>query len=411
MGAKLPTFVPPKTARRRTALLTSRRHRKMAASAHAYVRGSTARFYEWVNETAASNLPEGPSVWICGDCHTGNLGPVAAADGKVEIQIRDLDQTVIGNPIHDVLRLALSLATAARGSDLPGITILQMMEALAEGYESAFGPGAQRQDISEMPPSLKVTVRKALHRTSQQLARERIRDTTPEIPLGRRFWPLGSAERKALKALFEQSKLAALATCLKSRLNGCDVSVLDAAYWVKGCSSLGRLRYAVLLDVDGEMLDGDDLCLIDIKEGVSAAAPRVRNAEMPRDNAERVVAGAVHLSPFLGTRMCPARLLERSVVVRELLPQDLKLDMEQLARREAMEISRYLGAVVGKAHARQLGADDRRAWRKAMHSARSRSTNIPNWLWKSVIELLAIHQIAYLEHCRRHAKSCLRSWP
>jgi uncharacterized protein (DUF2252 family) len=33
-----------------------------------------------------------------------------------------MDQTVIGNPARDLIRLGLSLATAARGSDLPGIT-------------------------------------------------------------------------------------------------------------------------------------------------------------------------------------------------------------------------------------------------------------------------------------------------
>src|SRR5215831_2160924 len=47
-------------------------------------------------------LPAGPSVWICGDCHLGNLGPLADADGHVDVQIRDLDQTVIGNPVHDL---------------------------------------------------------------------------------------------------------------------------------------------------------------------------------------------------------------------------------------------------------------------------------------------------------------------
>jgi Uncharacterized protein conserved in bacteria (DUF2252) len=46
----------------------------------------------------ARYVPEGPPVWICGDFHAGNLGPVAALDGRIAIQIRDLDQTVIGNP-------------------------------------------------------------------------------------------------------------------------------------------------------------------------------------------------------------------------------------------------------------------------------------------------------------------------
>ena len=96
----------------RATLLTPIRNLKMARSAHAYVRGSTVEFYEWLNR--GPKIPKGPSVWICGDCHMSNLGPVSNADGRVEVQIRDLDQTVIGNPAHDLIRLALSLASAAR---------------------------------------------------------------------------------------------------------------------------------------------------------------------------------------------------------------------------------------------------------------------------------------------------------
>jgi uncharacterized protein (DUF2252 family) len=94
----------------------------MARSAHAYVRGNTLKFYEWLESSTGELLPQGPPVWICGDCHLGNLGPVADAEGRVQIAIRDLDQTVIGNPAHDLIRLGLSLATAIRGSDLPGVT-------------------------------------------------------------------------------------------------------------------------------------------------------------------------------------------------------------------------------------------------------------------------------------------------
>lgn len=69
----------------------------MARSAHAYVRGNTAKFYEWLAASdAARRVPVGPAVWICGDCHLGNLGPIASGNGSVAIQIRDLDQAVIG---------------------------------------------------------------------------------------------------------------------------------------------------------------------------------------------------------------------------------------------------------------------------------------------------------------------------
>ncbi len=42
-----------------------------------------------------------------------NLGPAADLKGDIDIQIRDLDQTVIGNPAHDSLRLGLSLVSRA----------------------------------------------------------------------------------------------------------------------------------------------------------------------------------------------------------------------------------------------------------------------------------------------------------
>jgi uncharacterized protein (DUF2252 family) len=112
----------------------------MTASVHAYVRGSITRFYEWLEASDRPALPDGPGVWIRRDCHVNNLGPVASAEGRLAIQIRDLDQTVIGNPVHDLIRLGLSLAMAARGSDLPGVTTARMLERMIEGYESAFTP-------------------------------------------------------------------------------------------------------------------------------------------------------------------------------------------------------------------------------------------------------------------------------
>jgi len=51
----------------------------------------------------------------------------------VKIEIRDLDQTVVGNPAHDLIRLGLSLATAIRGSDLPGVTTALMLEQMIDG--------------------------------------------------------------------------------------------------------------------------------------------------------------------------------------------------------------------------------------------------------------------------------------
>jgi uncharacterized protein (DUF2252 family) len=390
-------------AKDRQALLTTTRNAKMARSVHAYVRGNTLKFYEWLGEASAQSLPQGPAIWICGDCHTGNLGPVSDSRGHIEIQIRDLDQTVIGNPAHDLIRLGLSLSTAARGSDLPGITTVHMMEAVFQGYEHAFHDKESRRRLGAKPDLIHIVMREAVRRSWKNLARERLEDIQPTIPLGKRFWPLAPRERGEIDALFEVDGIAELATSLRHRPNDGKVEVLDAAYWVKGCSSLGRLRYAVLLDVDGGVVEGDDLCLIDIKEGVKAAAPRYAKADMPKDNAERVVTGARHLSPALGERMRSARLMDRAVVLRELLPQDIKLDVDELDQEQAMSVARHLAFVVGKAHARQMDDSTRKRWLGELRRNRTKRLDAPSWLWNSVVELVGSHESGYLEHCRRFA--------
>lgn len=52
--------------------------------------------------------------------------------------------------------------------------------------------------------------------------------------------------------------------------------------------------------------------------------------------------------------MLADKFLRRSIVVRELMPQDLNLEMDQLRRDEAVSAARYLATVVGKAPARQM---------------------------------------------------------
>ena len=382
----------------------------MARSSHAYVRGNTLKFYEWLDSAEGLKLPHGPPIWICGDCHMGNLGPIANAKGEVDIQIRDLDQTVIGNPAHDLIRLGLSLASAARGSDLPGIVTVQMMEHLVEGYEQAFEDAdkAVKSKI-ERPESIQMALKHALSRKWKHLAKERIKDTDPTIPLGKRFWPLSKEERKEMKALFAEEKVRRLVTGLRQRDDDSAITVLDAAFWVKGCSSLGRLRYAVLLGIDGK--DGEQ-CLIDIKEAAQTVAPCHQRAAPPKDNAERVAEGAWHLAPALGDRMLVARFQGRSVVLRELLPQDLKFEIERLTPEEAMKVAKFLAQVIGKAHARQMDAVTRRSWKATLANQRSKNLDAPSWLWSSVVQLVVSHEGAYLEHCRKYSlQSKLRDAP
>ena len=399
--AKQQNGIPPAN---RAQMLEEKRLAKMAESAHRYVRGNTRQFYEWLQSTSGKSVPQGPAIWICGDCHVGNIGPLANANGKVEIQIRDLDQTVIGNPAHDLIRLAHSLATAARGSDLPGVTLVKMLEQMMDGYEHALvsskhsDPGAGEDELAP----IRSVLEQSRKRRWEHLAEERIEDVKPTIPLGNRFWALDEKEKVAIEKLFQQDDARSKVLEVKGREADTKLTVLDAAYWMKGCSSLGRLRYAVLLGI-GKKRE-ETYCLIDLKEATAAAAPSLEKLGS-LNNAERVVCGANKLSPFLGERMLPVTFLKKPVVLRELMPQDLKFDLDQMSQEEAVAAARYLAAVVGRAHGRQMDRKTGSAWQNELRKKHSKSLDAPSWLWTSVTALIAEHEIAYLEHCRRYASS------
>ena len=377
----------------------------MAESAHAYVRGNTVQFYQWLDsEKVKASVPAGPDVWICGDCHTGNLGPIASLEGRIEIQIRDVDQTVVGNPAHDLLRLGLSLAMAARSSDLPGVTTALMIEEMIEGYLARLEGHSAKVTAEEIEP-IRDVMREAGSRRWRHLAEERIEDVTPTIPLGRKYWALTAEERAEIKAFFAEGKLSKLVQGIRGKSDegrgDTSVELLDAAYWMKGCSSLGRLRYALLIGVGKKKQRAYHL--LDVKEATGAAAPRSPRAKIYKDHAERVVEGARHLSPFLGQRMLAAKLKDRSVVVRELRPQDMKFELERLTQEQAIRTARLMAGVVGRAHGRQLEPAERGAWAKELRSRHSKGLDAPRWLWSGVLDLAALHEAAYLEHCRRYA--------
>jgi uncharacterized protein (DUF2252 family) len=68
-----------------------------------------------------------------------------------------------------------------------------------------------------------------------------------------------------------------------------------------------------------------------------------------------------------------------------------------------MGVAAFLAQVVGRAHSRQLNDSDRKHWLSELQRDRSRSLDAPSWLWNSVVDLVATHEAAYLEHCRRYA--------
>ncbi|MDB5421984.1 MAG: hypothetical protein JWR59_1931, partial [Brevundimonas sp.] len=312
----------------------------------------------------------------------------------------DLDQTVIGNPAHDLIRLGLSLASALRGSDLPGVATARMIEALMAGYQVALDPDVRTLDDAH-PRLVQRLLDHSVHRRWPQLAEDRLKGDHARIALGKRFWPLEPAERQAVADLLQEADVRDLLIRDTRGQADAKIRLVDAAYWMKGCSSLGRIRYAALVKVGSGKAATTGL--IDIKAAVAAAAPRAPDAVMPSDNGQRVLTGAQALSPNLGERMAAGRLSGQAVTLRELAPQDLKIELSRTRPEEAAALGRYLGGVVGEAHARQMTDDERTRWNATLSRSRSAVLDAPSWLWSSVVELLGLHEAAYLEHCRQYA--------
>jgi uncharacterized protein (DUF2252 family) len=209
-------------------------------------------------------------------------------------------------------------------------------------------------------------------------------------------------EKRELQRLFRTEETRKLITCLRQRDSHDHIRIADAAFWVKGCSSLGRLRYAVLVKVGKKKKGTEGFCLIDIKEAAKPDTPHADGKSMPGNDALRMVKGACSLSPFLGERMLAARVCGRPVILRELRPQDLKVEMAELSSEEAVATAHFLAEILGKAHGRQMTARMRREWISELKSNRPKTVDAPSWLWTSVVELIAIHEKAYLDHCRTY---------
>src|SRR6185312_11066978 len=104
----------------------------------------------------------------------------------------------------------------------------------------------------------------------------------------------------------------------------------------------------------------------------------------------RVVMGARHLAPALGSRMLAGKLLERSVFIRELLPQDLKVELDHIDAGDARRVAYYLGKVVGRAHRRQMDNEATAAWLAELSAHRTKNLEAPSWLWTALIQLVGL---------------------
>ena len=92
---------------------------------------------------------------------------------------------MIGNPAHDLIRLGLSLAAAAVVSDLPGLTIAGILEAMIAQYEAAFSAASDKPGHLEEPKTIRKVNQRAADASWTTLGAEDM-DRMHVAPVGER---------------------------------------------------------------------------------------------------------------------------------------------------------------------------------------------------------------------------------
>ncbi len=326
--------------------------RKLVASPFAFLRGAPRVFYEALEQ--APELAGGPpgEGALVGDSHLENFGAYRARsrrDGpkgkrraRVVFDVNDFDDACLGPHRLDLVRLATSVLLAARVHGAPGDVTLDLLQRLFEGYSR----GVNAEPIGPAPGCVARLVRRVETRSERDFLRTRTtgRRDAQRFTLGERYLPLEAHVRDALPRALERYSAGLPAS---ERLEPAELELCDAALRVAGTGSLGCLRVAAL--VRGRQARG---WLFDLKAESRAPSPR-RLATVHGENpADRVLSAYMACLARLPARLGTTRLLGQDMLVRQLTPQEDKLDVAALAPRDLLDLTPYAGALLGRAHAR-----------------------------------------------------------
>jgi len=390
--------------------LFERKLARMAASPLAFLRGSAPLFYDLL--AAHPALAEGPrgKGWIAGDLHLENFGayrplPPDAAGAKaprgdVAFDLNDFDDAVIGPWRLDVLRLTTSLILGGRELGAGGRRVLELAHELLDAYvEAAFDPGGPRGRASkraargrrgeEEPGPVTRLVDQVADRTRKELldARTEVVHGQRRFVRGPRYADLPADLARRAPRAFERY-VSQIEEELRPPPQA--MEVVDLAWRIAGTGSLGGLRIAVLVRGKG---GSDGNWVFDMKEQGTPSAARLLGKPSRKDRldpAQRVVTAfrsCVARPPkLLGT----TELAGLSLFVRKLAPQEDKLDLATLRDVDLDPLAKYLGALVGRAHARAAKKRPERPWTREECAL----------LLDRAIAIAGAHEATYLALCK-----------
>lgn len=366
-----------------TSEIERRKIARMTRSPLAFLRGSARLFYEVLSLVPAlGDGPLGTGV-IVGDLHVENFGAYEPGpwrgpkDGEAPVfDVNDFDEAFVGPLRWDVLRLVTSLLVGSRELGTTGPESIGLAHGLFASYAAAMFDGAPRPGE---PPAVQALLRQAACRNDAELVAPLV-DATGRIKPTRRWLEPGPRLRGLVPKAFEAYRDALGPEAPKAQ----QMEPMDVAFRIAGTGSLGCLRLGVLVRGKREPW------VFDMKEeSVPSAAAIMRLDRV--DPAERVLSAMRATLPRLPSLVGRTTVDGASMLVRRLAPEDDKLDLTEVPKGELPELTKYLGALVGAAHARAV-TDRGLAHRWTRGDMEG--------ILDAAIELAGVHEATYLAYSR-----------
>lgn len=275
------------------------------------------------NSNLVTVSPAAPYAgWCVGDAHLENFGALILEDGISLFTMNDMDDSGPCPVALDLYRLMVS-ARLNNG----GMNLSEMLAAYADGLAG----------ISRKAPSV---VEKLLIKSAERGAKVDMKNVDAAVM--RFVRSADSLELSARERDLVSTSISAMAALGKAR-------VLDMIRRVKiSGGSGGRLRYEILLQLDGELLH------IELKEQVRPGIYPVASSDIP-NVMQRIAQSLKFTQGASASRFFQTTNIDGAdMLVRPRFAGNVAVKTSSLGDRDFFELAVYQAYTLGRIHARSV---------------------------------------------------------
>lgn len=301
------------------------KYKKMKESAFSFFRGSAPLFYQDVQ-----NRFDGPRIPLQGDLHLENLGTYQTSQGAIAYDLNDFDESCTAPVSWELARCATSIRLALRDAKIQDAS--KHVDAFLASYRQTL----QTLDSSELSSPFVPSNGPAADaiKAAKQHSYLDGMISNGKFLLGKKLRPVSEPEKGEIERAVQRYAGGKSFYRIK-----------DVASRIAGTASIGRYRFAVL--VEGLTDRPSDDRVLELKEETSPAASNTAG-----NQAERVCRAYGYFLPFPDPLLGTTRLLGMDFLVRELQPAKGGVELADLKQEDWPGFLATVAEVVARAHAR-----------------------------------------------------------